>query len=159
MKKRRNKKMWIMIAIPAVSLLGVLYLFTPFGFFGVRPQGEYQMNLIVNGHTMTATMENNTSAWALHRMLEHGPKTVSMRDYGGMEKVGMLWKGLPTNNEDISTQPGDLILFMGSSFVVYYNTNHWNFTRLGHINDVSQAELKVILGNGSVTITLSLPEE
>lgn len=151
--------MWITISILAVILIGVLYLFTPFGFFGVRLQGEYQMNLTVNGHTMTATMENNTSAWALHRMLEHSPKTVSMRDYGGMEKVGMLWKGLPTNNEDISTQPGDLILFMGSSFVVYYNTNHWNFTRLGHINDVSQAELKEILGNGSVTITLSLPEE
>ena len=103
-------------------------------------------------------MENNSSASALKHLLKRGPKTVHMRDYGGMEKVGMLWKGLPSNNTDLTTEPGDLVLFMGSSFVVYYNTNHWNFTKLGYINDITQEELKQILGDVNVTITLSLPE-
>ena len=154
----RRKKVGIVgIIVLSVIVLTALWIFTPFGFFGVKPQGEYQMTLTVNGTKMTATMENNTSAWALHRMLEHGDKTVHLRDYGGMEKVGILWKGLPTNNDDITTQPGDLILFMGGSFVVYYNPNHWDFTRLGHINDVTQEELKQILGGENVTVTLSLP--
>ena len=146
----------MVIAIAALILVGILYLFTPFGFFGLSLDGEYQMKLTIGEHELTAKMENNTSAMALKQMLKRGPKTIHMRDYEGMEKVGMLWKGLPANNESISTQPGDLILFMGSSFVIYYNKNHWNFTRLGHINDVTQAELMEILGDGNVTVTLSL---
>lgn len=157
-KKKKVKPMIVTIIILAVIVFGILWLFTPFGFWAVRAQGEYQIKVTVNGREMTATMENNTSSWAFHRMLEHGAKTVSMRDYGGMEKVGMLWKGLPANNAQITTQPGDIILFMGSSLVVYYNQNSWNFTQMGHINDVTQAELKEILGTGSVTMTFELTE-
>lgn len=151
--------MWyVPLGLVAIAVLAILYMFTPFGFFGVTPQCEYQVSLAVNGHVMSATMENNSSAQALREMLERGPKTIRMRDYEGMEKVGMLWKGLPTNDENITTEPGDLILFMGNSFVVYYEPNNWNFTKLGHINDISQEELKKILGSGSVSITLSLVE-
>lgn len=153
---RRKKVGIVVIIVLAVIVFAASWIFTPFGFFGVKPQGEYQMTLTVNGTKMTATMENNTSAWALHRMLEHGDKTIQLRDYGGMEKVGILRKGLPSNNEDISAKPGDLILFMGGSFVIYYEPNHWNFTRLGHINDVTQEELKETLGDGNVTVTLSI---
>lgn len=146
----------VSIVIILLIVAAILYLFTPFGFFGLSLDGEYQMKLTVGEHELFATMENNTSAQALKKLLERGPITIKMRDYGGMEKVGMLGKGLPTNNERISTQPGDLILFMGSSFVIYYDTNHWNFTRLGHIQDVTQKELMDILGDGNVTVTLSL---
>ena len=152
------KMTYIPIGIGVLVVLVVLYLFTPFGFFRVPLEGEYKMKLTVNGHEMMATMENNTSAQALRIMLKQGDKTISMRDYGGMEKVGMLWKGLPSNNENITTEPGDLILFMGSSFVVYYERNSWDFTRLGHIDNVSQEQLKNILGSGRVKITLSLIE-
>ena len=155
--RRKRRKRMIPIIIIAVIVVIALWLFTPFGYLHVRPEGEYQMNLTINGQTYTATMENNSSASALKHLLKWGPKTVHMRDYGGMEKVGMLWKGLPSNNTDLTTEPGDLVLFMGSSYVVYYNTNHWNFTKLGHINDITQEELKEILGDGDVTIILSLP--
>ncbi|MDD3028372.1 MAG: cyclophilin-like fold protein [Erysipelotrichaceae bacterium] len=151
--------MWyVPFVIVTIAVLAILYMFTPIGFLGVSPQGEYQIRLTINGHEMGATMENNSSAQALRQMLERGPKTIQMRDYGGMEKVGMIWKGLPTNDENITTKPGDLILFMGNSFVVYYEPNNWNFTKLGHINDTSQDELKEILGTGNVTIILSLYE-
>ena len=156
-KRKQVKPMSILIIIILISIfLGILYLFTPFGFFDLKLDGEYQMMLTINDHQLTATMENNTSAQALKRILQRGPKTINMRDYESMEKVGMLWKGLPTNNQNISTQSGDLILFMGSSFVIYYDTNHWNFTKLGHINDVTQSELIEILGQGDVKVTLSL---
>lgn len=155
-KKKRKKSMLTTIIIVLVMMV-LLWTFTPFGYFHVRPEGEYQMNLTINGQKYTATMENNSSACALKHLLNWGPKTIHMRDYGGMEKVGMLWKGLPSNNTELTTEPGDLVLFMGSSFVVYYNTNHWNFTKLGHINNVTQDELKQILGDGDVTIELSLP--
>lgn len=160
-KKKRKVKptMVITIVLVAVIVFGVLWLFTPFGFWGVEAQGEYQIQLTIGETEWTATMENNTSSWTFHKMLERGPKTVNLRDYGGMEKVGMLWKGLPTNNEQITASPGDIILFMGSSVVVYYNQNSWDFTRLGHINDVTQEELKEVLGTGNVTITFELINE
>lgn len=146
------------IILFVLLVAAALYIFTPFGFFHVEPEGEYQMKIVVNGHEMTATMENNTSAQALRRMLARGTKTIKMKDYASMEKVGMLWKGLPRNDTDITVEAGDLILYQGNSFVIYYNTNSWNFTRLGKINGVSAEELKDILGNGDVTVTLSLKE-
>lgn len=75
-----------------------------------------------------------------------------------MEKVGSLGQDLPTNDEQITTEAGDLILYQGNSFVIYYAPNSWNFTRLGKINDVTAEELQEILGEGDVTVTLSLAE-
>ena len=152
-------KMIIRIFVIMLVVVLALYLFTPFGFFNLKLEGEYQVKIIVNGQELTATMENNTSAQAFRRILERGPKTIKMRDYASMEKVGMLWKGLPTNNEQITTEAGDIILYMGSSLVVYYDRNSWNFTRMGHINEVTQDELKKILGNGSVTMEFELIKE
>ena len=37
-----------------------------------------------------------------------------------------------------------------------YDTNSWNFTRLGKIDNVTQAVLKSALGEGGVRVTLSL---
>lgn len=159
-KKKRKKEIVVTsLVILVVIVLAVLYLFTPFGFFNLKLEGEYQVKVTVNGQELTATMENNTSSMAFKRLLKRGSKTVNMRDYGGMEKVGMLWKGLPANNTQITTEPGDIILFMGSSLVVYYNQNSWNFTKMGHINDISQEELKKLLGDGNVTMTFELPLE
>lgn len=81
---------------------------------------------------------------------------ISMHDYASMEKVGSLGTSLPTNDENITTEPGNLILYLGNQFVIYYGPNTWNFTRLGKINNINAAELKKILGNGNVTVELSL---
>lgn len=84
-----------------------------------------------------------------------------MRDYEKMEKVGELGKTLPRNDSQIKTEVGDIILYQGNALVIYYDTNSWNFTRIGRINDVNQETLKEILGNGDIDVTLSLerPQE
>ncbi len=87
--------------------------------------------------------------------LENGLITIEMHDYGNFEKVGPLGFDLPTNDEEISTDAGDIILYQGNSFVIYYDKNNWNFTKLGHIDNVSKIDLKNILGSGNVTVTLS----
>ncbi len=114
--------------------------------------------LTVNGHTLTATLVENSSTQALKELLADGPLTIDMRDYGSMEKVGSLGADLPRNDEQITTNPGDLILYQGNSLVLYYDRNDWNFTRLGKINDVTDQELREILGTGSVSMTLALLE-
>ncbi len=117
------------------------------------------MNIQIGGTVLTATLVNNSSVDALLKALSEGPITINMRDYGNMEKVGPLGMDLPRNDQQITTEAGDIILFQGNAFVIYYAPNSWNFTRLGKINDITAEELKGILGEGSVTIILSLQQE
>ena len=79
-----------------------------------------------------------------------------MSDYASMEKVGPIGASLPTNDEQISTGAGDIILYQGNSLVIYYDTNSWSFTRIGKIEDVTQEELLEALGSKDVTVTFSL---
>ncbi|AWE43411.1 hypothetical protein EKN07_00295 [Actinobaculum sp. 352] len=117
-----------------------------------------QIKIVVNGEELSATLADNSSAQALAELLADGPITVEMEDYSGFEKVGDLGVTLPRNDTQISTEPGDLILYQGSNFVIYYGTNSWSLTRLGTIDDVSTQELQRILGTGAVTVELSLAQ-
>lgn len=120
-------------------------------------EGENTMlNITVNGTTLTAELADNSSAQALRELLASGPRTIQMSDYGNMEKVGPLGQSLPTNNEQINTEAGDIILYQGNQIVIYYDHNSWNFTRLGKITGVTAQELRNILGSGNVSVTLSL---
>lgn len=115
-----------------------------------------KMKLKINGKELTATLVDNSSTKALLDKLAEGDITIDMHDFSNFEKVGSLGFSLPRNDTQISTDAGDLILYQGNSFVIYYDTNNWNFTRLGKIDNVSKSELKEILGNDNVTVTLSL---
>lgn len=106
--------------------------------------------------TLTATLLDNSSAEALLKLLDSGPVTINMRDYANMEKVGSLPESLPRNDEYFTAGPGDLILYLGNQFVIYYGSNSYDFTHLGKVcGDYTGPELKSILGNGNVTVTLS----
>ena len=111
---------------------------------------------IKGGKTFTATLADNSSADALVELLSKGDITVEMEDYGNMEKVGPLGTSLPRNDRQTSTGPGDIILYQGKYLVIYYSTNSWNFTRIGKIDNADGPQLRSALGNGNVTVTLSL---
>lgn len=117
-----------------------------------------KIKLTVNGKSFTATLEENSSAEALRQLLEKGDLSIRMNDYGDMEKVGSLGTSLPRNDRQTTTQPGDLILYLGNSFVIYYDTNSWNFTRLGRLDGIStrQEVLELLGGKGDITVTLSV---
>lgn len=117
-----------------------------------------KIKLTVNGKSFTATLEENSSAAALRQLLEKGDLNIRMSDYGNMEKVGSLGTSLPHNDRQTTTRPGDLILYLGNSFVIYYDTNSWNFTRLGRLDGVStrQEVLELLGGKGDVTVHLSV---
>ena len=109
-------------------------------------------------HTLAATLADNSSAMAFYELLEKGPVTIKMTDYGNFEKVGPLGTKLPRNDTQITTQAGDIILYQGNQITIYYDTNSWNFTRLGKVDGVTQAELKKILGKGNVAAVFSVME-
>ena len=105
---------------------------------------------------LTATLADNSSARAFYELLKKEPLTVDMHDYGNFEKVGSIGTRLPRNDTQITTTAGDIILYQGNQITIYYDTNSWNFTRLGKVDGVSQAELKKILGKGDVTAVFEI---
>lgn len=114
------------------------------------------MYIKVNGTSLTVELAENSSAKALAELLKRGDITIDMSDYSNFEKVGELGTNLPKNDEQITTAAGDLILYQGNKFVIYYDTNSWSFTRLGKIKNITAEGLKTILGDGDVTVTLSV---
>lgn len=115
-----------------------------------------EMYLKIGDKILTVTLENNSSVNALLEKLEQNDITIGMEDYANFEKVGDLGFSLPRNDKLITTEPGDIILYQGNSITIYYDTNSWNFTKLGKIDNITQKELKEMLGNGNVTVTFTL---
>ena len=114
------------------------------------------MKLTIGNTVLEATLADNSTTRSLRELLSKGAVTISMKDYGNMEKVGLLPQSLPRNDEQIMTEAGDLILYQGNSFVIYYAPNSWSLTRIGKLRGITAQELKKVLGNGNVSVTLSL---
>ena len=112
------------------------------------------IKLKVNGQTLDVKLENNKAAKALLEKLKKGSIKINAREYGGFEKVGALGFSLPASDKYIKTSPGDLVLYDGDEISLFYDSNSWEYTKLGKVQNVK--DLKKILGTGDVTITLSL---
>ena len=112
------------------------------------------MNVQVGDVVFSATLEENEAVSALVEMMRESPVVIQMSDYSGFEKVGPLGTSLPTSNSQTTTQAGDIVLYNGNQIVIFYGSNSWSYTRLGHIDDLTGWE--EALGNGDVTVTFSL---
>lgn len=123
----------------------------------ITTEGDSEQLLVIEtgGRVFYADFEDNSSAEALKENLRGGSITLSMRDYGGFEKVGDLPFSLVTNDEEITTSAGDVILYQGSQLTIYYDVNTWNFTRVAKIRG-ADSSLKEQLGEGDINVTLSL---
>ena len=105
--------------------------------------------------TVAVDWEENESVAALRELVKDKPLTVQMSMYGGFEQVGSLGTSLPRNDSQTTTAAGDIVLYSGNQIVVFYGSNSWAYTRLGHVTDKTAAEMAELLGNGNVTITIS----
>jgi len=71
-----------------------------------------------------------------------------------VQQVGPIGRSLPRNDSQTTTQAGDIVLYSGNQIVVFYGSNAWAYTRLGHIRDKSAQEMAELLGYGDVTVTI-----
>ena len=101
--------------------------------------------------------ESNSAVDALTALAQQVPIVIPMSMYGGFEQVGPIGQSLPENDEQTTTQAGDIVLYSGNQLVVFYGSNSWAYTRLGRIVDQTPDELAILLGKGNVTITLDVP--
>jgi hypothetical protein len=113
------------------------------------------MIIKINDKILDVELEKNSSVSALNNKIEKGPVKIKMQDYAKMEKVGPLGFDLPRNDEYITAEPGDIILYQGNQLVIYYKPNTWSFTRIGKIINIDMNELQNILNSNNVEVILS----
>ena len=110
----------------------------------------------INDNIFDIELENNSAAQEFIKELKKGNITVNATEYGGFEKVGELGFSLPASDENINTEPGDIVLYQGDKISLFYGSHSWSYTKLGKIDNISSNELKEVLGPGNVTLVFSL---
>ena len=119
-------------------------------------EGEHELRMKIGMTDVTTAWERNESVEALKELCQDRPLTILMSMYGGFEQVGPIGRRLPSQDRQTTTSAGDIVLYSSSQMVVFYGSNSWAYTRLGHIVDKTPEELRELLGQGDVTITISV---
>jgi hypothetical protein len=112
------------------------------------------MVLMIGNTEVPVVWEDNASVDDLRTLTESG-LSIEMSMYGGFEQVGSIGQSITSNDEQTETSPGDIVLYSGNNIVIFYGSNSWAYTRLGRI-DLSEEELRNLLSNGDVTITITI---
>ena len=117
-----------------------------------------KMYITISGVTKSATLVDNAATRELVARLQEASVTVTLNSSGGFEIWGALGFSLPTSNEQINAQPGDIVLYNGSNICMFYGTNSWSYTRLGKIDGLTESELRTFLkaGESNISVTLSV---
>lgn len=121
---------------------------------------DMTMNITIGGETHGVALADNAATQALVEKLQEGPVSINLNTNGDFEIWGALGFSLPTSNEYIDCQPGDVVLYAGSNICIFYGYNSYSYTRLGRIDGLTAEQLKKFLKGGqrNISVTLSLPE-
>jgi hypothetical protein len=114
------------------------------------------INLKIWNAVFDVTLEENSSTKALIEKLHEWDIVVNAREYWWFEKVGNLEFDLPRADKQISTEPGDLVLYQWNQVSLFYNKNSRSYTKLWKVQMNSKENLEEILWNWDVTLTFSL---
>ena len=120
----------------------------------VSEEGQ-SMTLRIGEKEVPVTWEENASVEALSDLLGDGLLSIQMSMYGGFEQVGPIGQSIASDDEQTTTKAGDIVLYSGDQIVIFYGSNSWAYTRLGHVN-LSQEEMTDLLGNGDVVLTIQM---
>lgn len=97
---------------------------------------------------------DNDSVNKLKKLAKDG-LTINIHMYGDFEHVGSIGSTLSSSDTRITTNTGDICLYSSNQLVVFYSSNTWEYTKLGHIN-LGKTELTDLLGDETVTIAIIL---
>ena len=117
--------------------------------------GDSSMTMKIGDTKVNVDWEDNQAVERLQDMAEDGNIPIQMSMYGGFEQVGSIGQSLPRDDKQTTTRSGDIVLYSGNQMVVFYGSNSWSYTRLGHISDKNEAEMADLLSQGDVKITIS----
>lgn len=113
-----------------------------------------KLTLKIDGIEVDVIWADNDSVKALKNLAKNG-LTINMREYSGFEQVGSIGSTLSSTDTMITNYPGDIVLYSSNQIAMFYDSNTWSYTKLGHIN-LFKSELIDLLGDEDVVITLNL---
>ena len=116
----------------------------------VKEREAMSVILSIGATEVPVTWEDNPSVADLRT---HLPLTIQMSQYGDFEQVGSIGRSIVRDDKQITTNYGDIVLYAGNKIVIFYGSNSWAYTRIGHVN-LSQQEMTELLSNGNVSITI-----
>ena len=123
---------------------------------GHADEKTFELQMTIGNTPVSVDWEDNEAVDALKDLCRNQPLTIQMSMYGGFEQVGPIGTSLPQNDMRTTTSAGDIVLYSGDQMVVFYGSNSWAYTRLGHITDKSTEDMADLLSNGDTVITISL---
>ncbi len=112
--------------------------------------------LTIGTHKITVKLEENAAAKALVELLKEGDISYDAHDYGGFEKVGDLGHALPREDQQMTTEAGDMILYSGDQIVLFYGSNSWSYTKLGKMQGSADEIKEILTENDPITVTIGL---
>jgi len=114
------------------------------------------INLKIWDKTFDVTLEENSATKELIEKLHEWDMVVNTHEYWWFEKVGNLGFDLPREDKQITTEPGDLVLYQWNQISLFYESNSRSYTKLWKVQMNSKENLEEILWNWDVTLTFSL---
>lgn len=117
---------------------------------------EQELTLSVDGTTLEVSWEDNETVRELMACAAEESITVNTSLYGGFEQVGNLPRQFSRNDVQMTTAPGDIVLYSGDQLVLFFGSNSWSYTKLGHIDSLTTEELTGLLGGSSAEVEISL---
>ncbi len=117
---------------------------------------EKTMRMKIGETAVDVSWEDNESVESLRELCKDSPFTVQMSMYGDFEQVGPLGTPLPANDEQMTASAGDIVLYSEDQLVIFYGSNSWAYTKLGHITDQDRKGMAQLLGSGDAAVTISM---
>ena len=109
------------------------------------------LTLTIDGIAVDVRWEDNDAVSELLDYVKDAPIVVHTSAYGGFEQVGNFPQSFSRNDVQMTTEPGDIVLYSGDQLVVFFGSNSWSYTKLGHIN-LAAEKLAELLGGESTVI-------
>lgn len=126
----------------------------------VTDEGETSaMKMSIDGTEVTVEWEDNQAVVDLKALVADAPLSVDLSMYGGFEQVGSLGTTLTANDVQTTTTAGDIVLYSGNQIVVFYGSNSWAYTKLGHITSQTADGMASLLSGDDVSITIASGSE
>ena len=119
-----------------------------------EPAQVSTLMLSIDDTPVTVLWEDNETVSELLTAAQNSAIKVSTSCYGGYEQVGSLPQSFSRSDAQMTTQPGDIVLYSGNQLVIFFGSNSWSYTRLGHIEGLSTDELVALLDKDTSVIEI-----
>lgn len=140
----------------AVTLIAFILTMVNMKYIKVYAMSNDVFYISAGGKQLKVQMEDNESARELKALLSEGDISINMSRNGGFEQYGDIGSTLTSNDTRIAASPGDIILYNSRYLCVFYGSNTYSYTKIGKIQGLSNDELKKLLSEKDLTMTLSL---